>query len=70
MTVKNELQSDEIPDGVTFMRKLITEQSVFIFPTDYFELPGFLRIVLTAPEEQLKEACQRIKEFCEKYYKV
>jgi hypothetical protein len=28
-----------------------------------------MRLVLTVPEEQLREACQRIKDFCKRYHR-
>jgi tyrosine aminotransferase len=58
----------KLPTCLTFMRNLATEQSVFVFPGECFNFPGFFRIVLTTPKETLVEACKRMKEFCEKYY--
>lgn len=51
-----------------FMRNLAMEQSVFVVPGECFNFPGFFRIVLTASEEMLIEACERMSEFCSKYY--
>jgi tyrosine aminotransferase len=51
-----------------FMQHLAMEQSVFVFPGIYFNSPGFFRIVTTTPEDLLIEACERMKEFCGKYY--
>lgn len=53
---------------LAFMRHLAMEQSVFVFPGECFEYPGYIRIVLTAPEEILIVACERMREFCEKYF--
>nr|CAH7764690.1 unnamed protein product [Callosobruchus chinensis] len=33
-----------------------------------FFLPNFMRIVITVPEELLQEACERITQFCNRYY--
>lgn len=65
------IEFDKFPKIKTcleFMRCLAMEQSVFLIPGECFFYPGFIRIVLTAPEEVLIEACQRIREFCELHY--
>ncbi|KAK2164058.1 hypothetical protein LSH36_69g02032 [Paralvinella palmiformis] len=55
-------------DDVQFTEILVTEQSVFCLPASCFQYPNFFRIVLTVPQEKLQEACERIDEFCSKYY--
>lgn len=55
----------KVNSSLDFMRKLAMEQSVFVLPGECFNYPGFIRLVLTAPEEILIDACKRIKEFCE-----
>jgi tyrosine aminotransferase len=57
----------KIHSCLEFMRRLAMEQSVFVFPGECFNYPGYFRMVLTAPEDILVEACQRIKEFCIKH---
>lgn len=48
--------------------KLIEEQNVLLFPgSPCFNFPGCFRIVLTVPEDMIITACERIKEFCQKY---
>ncbi|MEQ2178409.1 hypothetical protein GOODEAATRI_013741, partial [Goodea atripinnis] len=34
-----------------------------------FEYPNFFRIVVTVPEALMEEACVRIREFCQCYYR-
>ena len=34
-----------------------------------FEYPNFFRVVLTVPEDLMKEAAERIQEFCTTHYK-
>jgi tyrosine aminotransferase len=34
-----------------------------------FDYPNYIRLVLTVPEEQLREACQRIADFCERHHR-
>ncbi|XP_045511488.1 tyrosine aminotransferase [Colias croceus] len=57
-TIKNEIQ---------FVERLVKEQSVFCLPGKCFEYPNYMRIVLTVPEEYLREACQRITLFCKEH---
>ena len=40
----------------------------FEFSLQCFLYPNYFRIVLTVPENKMKEACQRIREFCEVHY--
>lgn len=47
------------------VQAMIKEQSVFCLPGKCFNIPYFFRIVLTIPEKNMIEACQRIKEFCQ-----
>lgn len=67
------IEFDKFPNIRTcleFMQALAMEQSVFVIPGECFFFPGFIRIVLTAPEEMLIESCTRIKEFCAKHYSL
>lgn len=47
-----------------FVEGLTEEQSVLAFPGACFNFPGYLRFVLTLPEDMLIEACLRIQTFC------
>ncbi|XP_025048015.1 tyrosine aminotransferase isoform X2 [Alligator sinensis] len=58
----------EFENDMEFTEQLIAEQSVFCLPATCFEYPGFFRVVITAPEEMMMEACARIQEFCEQHY--
>lgn len=42
--------------------------AVFCLPGRCFNIENYMRIVLTVPQEMIVEACQRIKEFCEKHF--
>jgi tyrosine aminotransferase len=58
---------DEFPafeTSVQFMEQLIRDQNVHTFATEYFHMPGFVRIVLTAPPDVMHEMCLRMIEFC------
>lgn len=35
-----------------------------------FNVTNFFRVVLTVPSEQMKVACERIEEFCNRHYKL
>ncbi|XP_076357988.1 tyrosine aminotransferase-like isoform X2 [Tachypleus tridentatus] len=54
----------EFRSDVDFVERLISEESVFCLPGVCFNYPGFIRIVLTVPQEQMLEACKRIADFC------
>jgi tyrosine aminotransferase len=56
-----------ISTSLQFMQLLANEQSVFVFPSECFNFPGFLRVVLTSRVEVLIEACDRLAKFCEKH---
>lgn len=58
----------KLSSSIDFMRALANEQSVFVFPSECFDCEGFVRLCITAPEETLIEASDRIKEFCEKHF--
>ncbi|KAL4234597.1 hypothetical protein ACF0H5_006238 [Mactra antiquata] len=58
----------EYKDDVEFTESMVTEQSVFCLPATCFEFPNFFRVVLTVPQDKLKEACERIKDFCGQHY--
>lgn len=64
----NHEKFPKLPTCVEFFKKLASEQSVFTFPGECFNFPGYLRIVLTPPPEILTDACNRVREFCEKYF--
>ncbi|XP_035446504.1 tyrosine aminotransferase [Spodoptera frugiperda] len=55
---ENELQ---------FISQLCNEQSVLCIPGKCFNYPNYMRIVLTVPEDILREACNRITKFCEQH---
>ncbi|MEQ2243846.1 hypothetical protein ILYODFUR_011026 [Ilyodon furcidens] len=66
------IEMDHFPDfknDVDFTERLVTEQSVFCLPASAFEYPNFFRIVVTVPEALMEEACVRIREFCQCYYR-
>lgn len=60
----------EFPTELHFVQDLVKEQGVFCLPGECFECPNFIRIVLTVPEDLLREACLRITEFCDIHYKM
>mmetsp|Transcript_19290 Transcript_19290/g.31574 ORF Transcript_19290/g.31574 Transcript_19290/m.31574 type:complete len:454 (-) Transcript_19290:210-1571(-) len=56
-------------DDREFCLKLLSEESVFVLPGQCFFLPNFFRVVFCAPLDKLKEACDRIEEFCKRHRK-
>ena len=60
--------SQTFKNDFEIVKALVTEQSIFCLPGNCFNIPNFFRIVLTVPTEMLIEACDRMMEFCKKYY--
>ncbi|XP_076334138.1 tyrosine aminotransferase-like isoform X2 [Tachypleus tridentatus] len=58
----------EFTSDLEFVERMVSEQSVFCLPGTCFNYPDFMRIVLTVPEEQMQEACERIADFCSCHY--
>lgn len=59
-----------IADDVAFTSRLLMEESVFCLPGRACLASGCFRIVLIMPDEQLVEACGRIRAFCERHYQA
>ncbi|KAJ8954388.1 hypothetical protein NQ318_011061 [Aromia moschata] len=49
-----------------FCESTVKDSKMLIY--NCFAIPGFMRIVLTIPEDLLREACVRIAEFCNRHY--
>lgn len=47
-----------------FIEKLVSEESVHVLPGKCFNYPGYMRLVLTLPNNLLTEALGRIHSFC------
>lgn len=62
-------QFPEFKNDLDFTTSLVTEQSVFCLPAKCFQYPNYFRVVLTIPEDKLREACVRIQQFCRVHYK-
>jgi len=67
MMVGIQLDKMDIHDDMEFTEKLFEEESVMCLPGQCFRYPGFFRIVYTAPDEKLKEACARISAFMKRH---
>ncbi|KAJ3655527.1 hypothetical protein Zmor_014654 [Zophobas morio] len=67
MMVKVYLKRFPFEDISHLVIKLMEEESVFCLPGSCFQTPDFIRIVLTVPENLLREACSRMIHFCNKY---
>lgn len=58
----------EFDSDVEFTQSLVSDQSVFCLPAQCFQCPNYFRVVLTVPEDKLREASRRIAEFCSRHY--
>jgi tyrosine aminotransferase len=61
-----EIDSEKlnVKDDVDFSTRLLEEQAVFVLPDQCFQIPNFFRVVITAPQHLIVEACDRIQKFC------
>ncbi|XP_050709914.1 tyrosine aminotransferase-like [Eriocheir sinensis] len=57
-----------LKNDLDFVERLISEESVFCLPGKCFDFPNYVRIVLTVPDQQLREACNRIADFCARHH--
>lgn len=53
-----------IQNDVDFTTRLLEEENVFVLPGSCFSLPNVIRIVFCPPESILREAADRIHNFC------
>ncbi|KAG2185737.1 hypothetical protein INT43_002172 [Umbelopsis isabellina] len=58
----------DIKDDVEFTQKLVAEENVLCLPGQCFGYPNFFRIVITPPADRLKEAYERMKQFCARHH--
>ena len=70
----------DIRDTFAFAQKLMDEENVLCLPGECFVKSGFVRIgrllfetdlttVISHPENIIREACDRITQFCERHAK-
>uniref|UniRef100_A0A1B6DJB1 Aminotransferase class I/classII large domain-containing protein n=2 Tax=Clastoptera arizonana TaxID=38151 RepID=A0A1B6DJB1_9HEMI len=62
------LNFPEFACSLEFAEAMVMEESAFCLPGECFNYPGYMRIVLTVPEELIREACFRIKHFCKNHF--
>ncbi|CAF1174030.1 unnamed protein product [Adineta ricciae] len=58
-----------IENEIDFAKKLMDEQAVSCVPCTSFGISNYCRLVTVAPFENVRDACERIVEFCHKYQK-
>jgi len=59
----------DIPNDIEFARLLRAEESVSVLPGTIFKMPNFIRLVICPPMPKLKEACDRVEQFCKAHQK-
>ena len=62
-----ECFDESVTDDATFAQMLLEEEAVFVLPGSCFGAPNFFRVVYTAPEAKLRDAYERICEFCARH---
>lgn len=69
MMIKIDLERfPKFANCLEFVEGLTEEQSILAFPGACFNFPGYLRFVLTLPEDMMIEACKRVQTFCSEHY--
>lgn len=58
----------DIDGDLDFTSKLMNEESVLVLPGKCFDFPNYLRLCLTVPTNLMKEAIDRISDFCERHH--
>jgi len=64
---EDSFREDEDLTDVAFCKRLLAEESVLLLPGSCFHAPGYLRLVITVPEDELEIAWDRIESFCERH---
>ncbi|KAI9323320.1 tyrosine aminotransferase [Dichotomocladium elegans] len=60
----------DISSDVEFSQKLVAEENVLCLPGQCFDYPNYIRLVITPPADSLREAYDRIAEFCARHRKA
>lgn len=55
-----------LKDDMEFVEELLKEEAVMLLPGECFQAKNFVRIVYSAPQQVLGEACERISAFCKR----
>nr|CAD7426405.1 unnamed protein product [Timema monikensis] len=63
----NALVAFEMLKNIEGLRPVMPEGAMYIMCFDY---PGYMRLVLSVPEEQLREACHRIANYCARHFTI
>ncbi len=54
----------DLPDDVSFCATLLQEENLVLLPGQCFGLSGYVRLVLTPPQDMLAEGLRRLRGFC------
>lgn len=66
MMVLVDVKNMGLKDDMHFVEELYKEEAVFVLPGQCFQAPNFFRIVFSAPQHILSDACSRIEAFCQR----
>lgn len=55
-------------DDVEFAKALVIEQNIFLIPGSAFLAPCHVRLVTASPPDVMRDACERIRDFCGKHH--
>lgn len=66
MMVLVDVKNMGLKDDMHFVEELYKEEAVFVLPGQCFQAANFFRIVFSAPQHILSDACSRIEGFCQR----
>jgi tyrosine aminotransferase len=58
------IEEKYLGEETDLVQELIKNESVYCLPGSAFNIPGWIRLVLTYPPEITREACERISRYC------
>jgi tyrosine aminotransferase len=64
-----KLFQDHVSNDIEFTKLILKEESILLLPGSCFAVENFVRVVLVAPEDKLKDAFKRMEEFCKRHMK-
>uniref|UniRef100_A0AC34Q5V7 Tyrosine aminotransferase n=1 Tax=Panagrolaimus sp. JU765 TaxID=591449 RepID=A0AC34Q5V7_9BILA len=59
-----KIDEEQLGEETELVQELIRNESVYCLPGSAFNCPGWIRLVLTLPQDITREACERISRYC------
>lgn len=59
-----QFANTKITNDIEFANRFLEEENVFVLPGQCFGMKNYIRLVICMPNEMIREALNRLKEFC------